>query len=379
MSHFTVLLIGGNIEQQLQPFHEYECTGKNDQYVVNVDQLAEARADYEKQTVTRFKAPDGQLFDSWDDRFFREPTPEEVEKHGFNGKMMGSGGGRGISYSSKDWGDGQGYRAKIHFKPEGFEEVELKKSEVMSFIEFIDEWYERPHVANGEEPDVEGTHAGGWVRLNDAGEVCELVDRTNPNARWDWWTVGGRWTGFFKLKPDTTGTLGEGGTFHKLGMVERKKGHVADSARKGDIDFDGMRAEAAKEAGEEYDKAAIIINGRTFLSWKQCREQEKDVEKAREFYHAQEVIKDLRKEFDNPFMDMEQFQTDRATFMRRAENNRIQTHAVVKDGQWHERGKMGWWACVSDEVSDEEWSEKFRQLLDELPDDTLLTVVDCHI
>ena len=33
MSHFTVLVIGENIDQQLAPFHEFECTGTNDEFV----------------------------------------------------------------------------------------------------------------------------------------------------------------------------------------------------------------------------------------------------------------------------------------------------------------------------------------------------------
>ena len=39
MSHFSVMVIGGNVEEQLQPYHEFECTGINDQYVVDVDKI----------------------------------------------------------------------------------------------------------------------------------------------------------------------------------------------------------------------------------------------------------------------------------------------------------------------------------------------------
>jgi len=53
--------------------------------------------------------------------------------------------------------------------------------------------------------------------------------------------------------------------------------------------------------------------------------------------------------------------------------------AVVKDGKWFERGKMGWWGIVFDERNKDEWSEEFRKLFDDLPPDTLLTLVDCHI
>jgi hypothetical protein len=48
MSHFSVLVIGGNVEEQLQPFHEFECTGTDDQYVQEIDQTEEARKNFEE-------------------------------------------------------------------------------------------------------------------------------------------------------------------------------------------------------------------------------------------------------------------------------------------------------------------------------------------
>ncbi len=43
MSHFCLLVVGENIEAQLQPFHEFECTGVADEHVVDVDQTAEVQ------------------------------------------------------------------------------------------------------------------------------------------------------------------------------------------------------------------------------------------------------------------------------------------------------------------------------------------------
>lgn len=53
--------------------------------------------------------------------------------------------------------------------------------------------------------------------------------------------------------------------------------------------------------------------------------------------------------------------------------------AVVKDGEWYERGKMGWFAAVSDEKDKNVWNETVKKLLDETGDDELITFVDCHI
>jgi hypothetical protein len=40
---------------------------------------------------------------------------------------------------------------------------------------------------------------------------------------------------------------------------------------------------------------------------------------------------------------------------------------------------MGWWACDRKTCTEDEWNEQFNQMLESLPDDTRLTVVDCHI
>lgn len=60
----------------------------------------------------------------------------------------------------------------------------------------------------------------------------------NPQSKWDWWVVGGRWTGIYKLLPDATGIVGNTGTFGDAAP----EGH-ADVARKGDIDVENCRVQ----------------------------------------------------------------------------------------------------------------------------------------
>src|SRR5271167_4430608 len=116
MSHFSVLVIGGNVEEQLAPYHEFESTGDDNQYVKEIDQTEEALAQFKESTVTRYQNIFGNLFECFTEEgeyaegWLREPTPEELEKHG---KMFGSGSGDGIRWTSHDWKDGKGYRAKV--------------------------------------------------------------------------------------------------------------------------------------------------------------------------------------------------------------------------------------------------------------------------
>lgn len=52
---------------------------------------------------------------------------------------------------------------------------------------------------------------------------------------------------------------------------------------------------------------------------------------------------------------------------------------ITPNGEWHEKGKMGWWAIVSNEKEKKDWETEFKEFIDSLDEDTVVTVVDCHI
>jgi hypothetical protein len=59
--------------------------------------------------------------------------------------------------------------------------------------------------------------------------------------------------------------------------------------------------------------------------------------------------------------------------------DKLVVFAVVKDGEWYEKGKMGWWDIVTDAKEKEVWEEEVHKLCEKLPSETLLTIMDCHI
>lgn len=393
MSHFTVLVVGKDPEAQLQPFHEFECTGENDQYVQDVDKTQEAKEEYEKSTVTRIKDQDGNLYVPRDDKFYRDPTPAESKKVG-----MGSGFADGISFTSKDWGDGQGYRAKVRFIPDGMQEVTVKQSEVESFRDWATDYYGLAELLPGETPDLQEKHKYGYAQLDEKGEVLKLIDRTNPNAKWDWYQVGGRWAGFFKLKEGATGTQGTQSWMQRMQNEAYPQGS-ADQAYKGDIDFDTIREKERIEAGSNYDKLLRLLGEDTMpklkYTWKEVIDGEKfanlDIQEKRAIYHAQKPIEKINtlsrdekidKE-DRSFLTWLEYEKyngkTRDEFVAKAGQSAISTFAVILDGKWYERGEMGWCAVVSNEKDQDQWDEEFSKLLESVPDDTLLTLVDCHI
>lgn len=392
MSHFTVLVIGEDPDTLLAPYHEFECTGQDDEYIVDVDRTEEISVEFESETKDMYKDSDGKLHDPYSDEFYREPTKEEEKTVG-----LGIGCGKGISWTSKDWGDGKGYRAKVHFLPDGFEEVKVPRKEVESFAQYVKDWHGIAEVKFGEQPDLFDKHKYGYCLLDEKGEPTKIVDRTNPNAKWDWYQIGGRYQGHLKLKDGAEGKVGDLSLVGVMQGQEYADSSFVDQARKVDVDFEGMMDEAGEKAGERYDRLENLMEGSITplkYTWKEVLDSERfkelDIDEKRSIYHGQDALKQVDRKRraekttkeDRDFLlwlDYESYICTREEYIQKARDNAVSTFAVIKDGEWYERGEMGWWANVSDEKDKDEWNTEFSKLLDDVSDDTLLTVVDCHI
>lgn len=218
---------------------------------------------------------------------------------------------------------------------------------------------------------------GGYTQLDADGNVKAVYNFGNPDRKWDWYCLGGRWTGFFKLLPGRPGKLGEPG---KAGM--------ADEALYGDIDWSAMRAEGEDAAGEHYDKAMEILGWPAVPSWRTWDEvrreyiaddmtilKEGGIDKVRQVYATQRGVKLLA---DAGIHNADQFLICREQYVREGGIKAYQTYALVKDGKWYGQGTMGWWGMSSGDKA--EWPEVFERLLHEgTTPDTLIAAYDCHI
>jgi hypothetical protein len=206
----------------------------------------------------------------------------------------------------------------------------------------------------------------------------------NPNAKWDWYQLGGRWTGYFKAKEGAMIVTGSPGL-----LTPSPESGWGDQFAKKDIDFAFMRKEAEDKAGEFYDKVMKIIGDLPPIqTWEHVRETlfPDNIEKAREYYHDQPRKKALA-DFDKAngthdfiFMDLEEFNdVSKEAYMKNAGDASFVPFAVLKDGKWYEKGQMGWWASVSNEKDKGEWNAEVAKMIEELEDDMVLSVYDCHI
>jgi hypothetical protein len=318
MSHFTVVVIGDDIDEQLAPYAEQDFDPK---YGAFQDKEDEYKNEYENEAVELVILADGTICSKYDKRF--------EQKDGWNTKSV---------------------------YPDDATIREGKFTELYStFEEYMEDWH------GSAERDAVKNRYGYW---------------NNPNAQWDWYSVGGRWTGYFKPKAGVEGELGRPGAFGN----QPKDGWV-DSLRMCDIDFDGMKAEAVKEANETYDKLDEILQGRPLPSWNAIREKNNgDIDAARNEYHNLKTYQDLCKADFHIMGDyVETFGRSREEYVEKCKNSVAVPYAVVKDGKWYQKGEMGWFGCSNDQMTQDQWNQQFWEMLNSLDPETTLTLVDCHI
>lgn len=321
MSHFVTLVIGDNIERQLKPYEETD----HGPYVVFKDTEADLRKSYENDDTNCFVEPNGTVHQACSDEF-RNPDAFACDRY---------------------------------LCPAGWTEQRVTVKQVYKTWEsYLTDYC-------GEEPDEDTGKLGYWH---------------NPNARWDWYAVGGRWSDRLMLKDGTK----------------------ANQARYGDIDWNAMVAKHAEFYASVYDYVwPKIKDTPSNIPWSDFYDRydrgELTVEKAREEFSVQprvkiaeelrEIVSSNRVTNDdisgwiswNLVEETHEFTDDKAMFVKTKAEEALRTFAVVKDGRWFERGKMGWFAAVHDEKDPETWASVWDSLVRNVSPDTLITIVDCHI
>ena len=284
MSHYSVLVIGENVEKQLEPFWELDLSRE--------EMIDDFRAVFNKD-------------------FKKEDLEKEFKK-----------------FKEK-------YKKEIK---EGKEDYWVKYRTCKA-----EEWFKS---WSGSYLNKEETYYGHY---------------NNPNAKWDWFEIGGRWAGSLKLKKGKMGFLKEQTSIFPKFDDEKKEIHKklleqrkVDSALKKDIDFSPNK--------KEYKKALRF--------WELKVEGQKP--KTKEDREA------LKWDWYKPIYYKKKFKTKENYAKLQSE---FSTLAVLKDGEWFEAGEMGWFGCSSATPRQEgKFKESFfNNFIKDLHPDIKLTIVDCHI
>ena len=142
----------------------------------------------------------------------------------------------------------------------------------------------------------------------------------NPNSRWDWFVLGGRWAG----------------------MLPTKNGDK-NVAQKKDVDYSLVFKEATQEANKSYDI-------------------------------FEENIKDLQPSLSNSALEYWCVDSGgREKFVQNYLDRLGVTYAILtSDGKWQEREMAVY------EKPKNEWVSYCREVFDSLPDDAWMLVYDIH-
>lgn len=143
----------------------------------------------------------------------------------------------------------------------------------------------------------------------------------NPDSKWDWYECGGRFSDM---------------------LIDSDSGENADELPVRKVDFIKM-SRMERESMAPYEKA---INDGFYKP-----------EYLKRMYPTEEIYEKIR-----------------TTFWTRA--------VVTPDGEWHEVGKMGWFACSSEEPEEIiKWVESYydKFLAQAIENDWDIHIIDCHI
>lgn len=154
----------------------------------------------------------------------------------------------------------------------------------------------------------------------------------NPDAKWDWFVVGGRWNN----------------------MLPTKKQSKVNTCQIKDVDWD-INKKNIPRYKREWE---VLVEGD-----KPQNEYEDLLIKNRPFYHKPEWLLNDYGSKENYIHCM----------------SSIITFATLFVDTWYEKGQMGWFGMShSEEGQKDSYREKFSEIISKYPN-FWITIVDCHI
>lgn len=301
MSHFAVAVISRTpeeVDSLLAPYQENNMGDCPPEYLEFVDTEEDERYTYENGYTEKVQAPDGQLFDKYDPQF------KDTNSDDFT---------------------------PVYLIPDGYKEILVAYKELYpTFDDYMEKYGEV-------ERDPETGRYGYW---------------TNPNAKWDYWRIGGRFRGLLRASKGTLGELSWEYTVDKENQYLEAAGQY-DQAQIKDIDFSLDQ--------KLYNKAARFWE--VYVEKAPLKPEENP--EAFDSFYTPEHYKQL-------YESKEGYAKEQASFSTWA--------LVTPEGEWYQKGDMGWWATHNGTAeSFRNFSEAFERILSECDPEWYITVVDCHI
>ena len=358
MSHFVLLVLGdGDLNERLAPFCE-----QDENYFEFEDRTEEWRKEWETET---------HIVD-WPKRF------EQVKEIGMKDDFPI------LELAVNKWATQPAANDYIVCRdPEtnGGKYYTLIEKHVFHAGDGIEQWIAKPAGEPVKVPFKEtypefeefvSKYHGGHMDDGRAGL------RRNPRAKWDWWSLGGRWADFFYTdKTDSAPT----------------------DLRRSELPLEELAAEAKTRAERRWTTLRSVLPEGVFDGFKTFESEVNKPDWNAQTFDAQparrelnERLKDLERAAhpdDKEWAKWLNFSRDSLDelsmpleeYLEYAQGQSVTPFAILtEDGAWMERAEMGWFGCAHDAVmTHAKWVGKVRALLRDMDPDTRIRVVDCHI
>lgn len=191
---------------------------------------------------------------------------------------------------------------------------------------------------------------------------------TNPNSFYDWYVIGGRWPHMFLVRADCAFVIdGEKSWFNE----DADPPYAPDGyrwvagARKRDIAWDAMK------------RLGIQEHTQLFRTLEDCFKSGKNPENYSLARITEDGILNWQTYLYRKGETLEQY-LERHNLGPDCQYP-CSPYGFVHDAEYCSRGDMGWFGISTNEKDEKAWREIVQRYLDELPEDTLLVSLDCHV
>lgn len=351
MSHFSVVVHvpAGNdnllvneesyLEEIMIPWHEYECTGIINEYVYHNDITQDVIASYLKMQKAFYNPSIKRYYFSYsfdNEQLIKRELTEEEKEHIYD-----------ITYGSHDVRieRDEDFNPKYMLTiPESYIETQAAACHIDTILKYVEDNFGiNTIISNPADIPETGPYVLISSRMKDIGpfdietplqdiknlltESIQIFEFTNPNAKWDWWTVGGR---FGLISKD--GKACYKGKIKDLSFINQKNANAADIIWRHLIDGEN-----------NFEKDIDLV----MLCWGYTKEY------LQQFPSKEAWIEDYSK---------------------------WRPYAYIKDGKWYEPGRMGWFGCSSATAEGQtEYNQDFDEMIKQCNPEDWLICVDCHI
>jgi len=197
-----------------------------------------------------------------------------------------------------------------------------------------------------------------WHEADQLDENGSVLSTYNPNSKWDWHVIGGRWKNKILVQEDCKDyVIGESSWFNQDERIEEvPKGYRwCDGAKVSDIQFEKIEELSNQSYEKELRFWEIVVDG---------DELKEGEEQPHNLYKVEYYLKRYK---------------DKETYAKLSSS--FKTYALLCDGIWYEKGEMGWFGCDNATLNSElAYLDKFNEVISNpINQDKYFIIVDCHI